>query len=1858
VAIVPHAEPGNQKAVPDGTGGSIICWLDDRNGNGDIYAQRIDATGNQLWKINGVAVCTEPSIQVSPVIVSDGTGGAVIVWQDGRTGGYADHYAQRVNSNGNSLWATDGIPIFTFEAWTQNLVAIPDGYGGTLIAWLDNRNGNWDIFAQRLTPGGVPRWNVDGIAVCTEASDQDGAAIVTDGSGGIIVGWDDDRNTNTDIFAQRVDSSGTVWWGADGNVICDAVGSQTDPEMTADGSGAAIFTWSDTRNVYTDLYAQRINFLGLTPWTANGVLVCGATDWQGKASITPDGANGAIIAWRDNRSGSDYDIYAQRLNSSGTEQWTTDGIAVCSSGLQDDDPAIESDGAGGAIITWSDERNGNRDIFSQRVDASGAFLWAADGVTVCAAQSTQAGHLTIPDDSGGIVACWLDKRTLRDALYAQRIDSSGNALWFEDGVAVAKEQFHLEPSDIIYDDEGGAIICWADKRWDDYDIYVQRIDSLGANRWENMGIRVCALPEDQVGAKMVPDGSGGGIIVWMDSRNGNYDLYAQRLDANGTPLWTANGISVSDNSADQIEPRLVSDDAGGVIVTWYDDRAGGGDFDIYAQRVSSGGSLLWGPSGRVICSASNNQQDCRIVSDGSGGAVIGWLDYRNSYYDIYAQRVNASGTMLWAADGVAVCSNSFHQERIHLAPDGSGGALVTWQDGRNGNDNVFVQRIDSSGSATWTANGAPVIILDWIDQVFPQVARDSSGGAIVVWEDHRNATSAIFAMRIDSTGSKAWGETGLSVSELSGQQQQPQIVSDNTGGVVITWTDYRSGVESDIYASRIGPSGNLEWKIPVAGIPICAAADFQYEPRIAHDGFWGGLIVWADRRGTGEYTDLYAQKIKGAIGVVAPTNLDFGMVPVLGLQYKSFTISNVGDVILSEELNVIGQYYRTINDMTDYTVDAGEDLVVNVRFEPDYEGVHTCVIETGYATSGDVSCTGTGYGPICDIDATDIHVPGLVQTGSYHDTTVSVVNNGGGILNGNVSEICDQFSILSGDGPFSLYQYDTLYVDIRFEPSTAGVHQCTIETGVFSCSDITISGEAFTCPGGNVLFVDADAVGAGDGSSWSDAFVSLQDALTRSTLCGIVDEIWVADGTYYPTDGTARAATFDLLNNLSLYGGFAGTESTLSERDLFVNTSVLSGDIGVAGDDSDNSYRVVTGSGVDSTSVLDGFTITGGNAEASFPTGGGMYLNASSPRIINVKFNDNRATTGGGMYNEAGSAPKMYNVVFFHNYAGDLGGGIYNDSSIPVIVNATFNRNRADGGGAGVFNERGSNTLLTNVIMWDDSTSAMILPEIANHNSSFPVISYSLVMDCGESGPGWESSYGTDGGHNIDVYPRFVNAAQGDLHLAVGSMVVDTGDGTVPGLPATDIDGNPRIQGGDVDMGAYEGEFDAVRVALDTDPSHLEVIVDGDTMTTWFWFYSRSGALHEIGTPTPQVQGQIIYSFTGWSDGGDTTHTVTVPAGEEVTYTASFTWAYTSATIDSIVDVSDDQGGWVRVYFRRSHYDQSGETQLPIERYDLHRRVDNPSLVAAVLADGKPVTSDITVALAGSQKIELRAPSDEIGIGGYLEYDGRYFIYLDDELSGAPPGLWEVVGTVSAQQQVQYIALAPTLADSAATLTYTAYYISAHSTTPAVFFDSPADSGYSVDNIAPGVPQGFAVAYNTGSGNQLGWDPCPESDFQYFKIYRDTDLGFVPGPGNEVHATADVSWSDPDYDGWNVHYKITALDHAGNESPAASPGTATGSEANAIPTSFALYQNVPNPFNPSTAISYDVPPGGGVVTLRLYDVAGRLVRTLVDESQPAGRKTVGWNGASDAGKRVASGIYFYRMTAPGFTETRKMVLLQ
>jgi uncharacterized protein YjdB len=425
---------GDQRSpamVSLGGGGFIVAWSDGRNvSSGVVYAQRIDLTGTSQWTANGVALSTEIfGYQSGAVIASDGVGGAIVAWSDYRNANF-DIYAQRVNAAGVPQWTADGVALSTAAQYQATPTIVSDGAGGAIVVWEDNRSGNSDapdIYAQRVNASGIPQWTADGVAVCAAAVYQYEPKAVSDGAGGAIITWQDWQNGSPDIFAQRVNAAGTPQWTADGVALCTAANEgnvQSSPVITSDAVGGAIVAWSDSRSGGYDLYAQRVNAAGIPQWTADGVAVCTHTSNQATSAIVSDGAQGAVVAWVDSRSGpAVYDIYAARVTAAGTVQWTPDGVALCTAAFDQIEPAVSTDGAGGAIVTWKDNRTGlGYDVYARRVDALGVPHWTPDGVAMCTVDREQAGPTIISDGVGGAFVAWNDFRSGTNYdVYAQRV---------------------------------------------------------------------------------------------------------------------------------------------------------------------------------------------------------------------------------------------------------------------------------------------------------------------------------------------------------------------------------------------------------------------------------------------------------------------------------------------------------------------------------------------------------------------------------------------------------------------------------------------------------------------------------------------------------------------------------------------------------------------------------------------------------------------------------------------------------------------------------------------------------------------------------------------------------------------------------------------------------------------------------------------------------------------------------------------------------------------------------------------------------------------------------------------------------------------------------------------------------------------------------------------------------------------------------------------------------------------------------------------------------------------------------------------------------------------------------------------
>jgi len=332
-----------------------------------------------------------------------------------------------------------------------------------------------------------------------------------------------------------------------------------------------------------------------------------------------------------------------------------------------------------------------------KVDSNGNNVWQREirGVD----------HM-ISDGTGGAIIATdysYDERTL----FIIKIDSEGNFPWGEDGVFFTRGGYQDNTLQLAGDGAGGAIVFWEEEA---QNIFAQRINAEGSLSWGQEGVLLYTTPEGVFSEepKVISDGSGGAIAVWMQVPEGKvedgtpeallFDIYAQRVDAKGKALWADNGVPLGITKGGGVCPSnalVVSDGSSGAIVIWEDLRKG--LMSLYAQKIDAGGNIKWQPGGEEVCYIKTNASfwPRMAVSDGSGGAIV--------TFGTRAQKIDADGRTIWPDDGILFTERGAHA----MDYDGHGGAIIAWGSGKSTfkSERAYVQRIDSEGKIIWGGAG-------------------------------------------------------------------------------------------------------------------------------------------------------------------------------------------------------------------------------------------------------------------------------------------------------------------------------------------------------------------------------------------------------------------------------------------------------------------------------------------------------------------------------------------------------------------------------------------------------------------------------------------------------------------------------------------------------------------------------------------------------------------------------------------------------------------------------------------------------------------------------------------------------------------------------------------------------------------------------------------------------------------------------------------------------------------------------------------------------------------------------------------------------------------------------------------------
>ena len=414
----------------------------------------VPAGATAYWGPSVVTLASGSFEQRDPATCTDGEGGAIVAWYArGATNGTI--LARKVDAWGRLLWPSGGVQLSADNIGSGTIRSVADGTGGAIVVWTCPVGTTKGFFAQRVGADGDVLWTAGGVAVCSPVTYIAVGPPVADGAGGAYVCWEQSNPTTNyrSVRVQHIDAAGSLQWDPLGVDTGAPAPSQTVPDAAGDGSGGVIVTWQDNRSGTADIYVQAFDAAGTARWTAGGVPVCTAAGNQQAPKVASDGSGGAVITWWSGSGLEPQEVYAQSVNSLGSPRWAVNGIFVAGGKY----PKIASDCQGGTVLAFEDAYPSSG-LLVQRLAPAGAKLWAAAGVRVCDRLLAMSALSVTGDGAGGIIVssvCW---ETDPDAYCLQWVDADGTLQWDNTEQTVGNAEYNIYYGS-AYDGGGGVIVA-------------------------------------------------------------------------------------------------------------------------------------------------------------------------------------------------------------------------------------------------------------------------------------------------------------------------------------------------------------------------------------------------------------------------------------------------------------------------------------------------------------------------------------------------------------------------------------------------------------------------------------------------------------------------------------------------------------------------------------------------------------------------------------------------------------------------------------------------------------------------------------------------------------------------------------------------------------------------------------------------------------------------------------------------------------------------------------------------------------------------------------------------------------------------------------------------------------------------------------------------------------------------------------------------------------------------------------------------------------------------------------------------------------------------------------------------------
>ncbi len=1565
--------------------------------------------------------------------------------------------------------------------------------------------------------------------------------------------------------------------------------------------------------------------LSLADWDPDGMpLGLGPGDQNpataGGTSVCHDDVGGVIGAYRIGTA----EIRINRLDGiNGAGQWSgANGLLVTATA--GGPPHVVKDTQGGAWVAWYDTRTTGTGsgLYVQHYDAFGTTTYSAAARRVASGTAPDPSGNTIDIDiasTGDLVVAW---RGGVNGIWVQRILFDGSYGVF----AKVSNDLNMARVQVMADGDG-FVVAWACLRGSDQGIWANRVTSTGTLLWGAEGKQVMnrgpgTAPKQHTAAW----DSGSLFVTWSfqptGARLGLRDVYAQRLDSNGDWQWTnatlgkavlyATFISGNSTSTQQdTEPQIVPDGAGGCLITWRDERdfykPGSNGFthgiDLYGQRLNSAGTPQWIFNGKALEASNGTQKDAKLVSDEAGGGILVYMSYFGPTRDIRAKRINGDGNTTW---GRTVCGASGEQEAPLIAADGLGGVVAVWEDDRNGDVDIYAAHLGANGTPFAPAlnlsapNGGEYLLAETTQAI---TWTSNFAGNVALSYRREGFAPVSIASSTPNDGEYSW--------------TVPSLTSDGARIILTELSGTLTDSSSSTFVICNPPFLSASTRTDLAQARDLAVADFN-----------------------GDRIPDLAAAVGDGLAVSLGTNLGgFGDGTFIFPKY--YAMATNGRAVVIDDFN-------------------GDSIL-------------DCAVtqDTGVGLFLGLGTGGNGNGAFGDVSnhTTGTNALGLAR-GDFNEDGISdlAVANGG---SASVSILLGNGSGGNGDGTFAApVNYATAVTPTRIV--------------VADFNNDAIDDLAVTCYNGGTFAV---LLGQGSGTVGDGTFAGAVNAWSTYQPRGLAAGDFDEDGNIDLALGNGNTAISICLGNGD--GSFAAPNiiaGARGNRDLAVGDFTGDGIADLAAAAGwDDEVSLYAGNGIgelgDGTFRFIASYATGDTPEAIVAADLDGDLRAD---LITANYGTNDATSFHGNLGDCQLADAGINVVSPSGGENWLVGSVQTVNWIAEAGVATVNLEVSRNGGQNwellAENRPGSSWQWNVTAPISTSTLLRVYDSTAveRHgisNSSFTIsTSFSdlgaangMADTGGGSGAAW-ADYDGDG--DLDLYLALVNGepnrlmrndgAAGFVDVAASAGVANivTGRGVAWGdydndgfidLFVTTLSPNSELLYRNRGDGTF-AEVGAAMGIVTSSTGRTAAWADYDNDGDLDLYLAKSGAnflYRNDGSGFAEVGAAAGVDDTGTSQGvqwadydndGDVDLYVSnTGANKLLANNADGTFTDVTGTAGVAGSASSRGVAW-------GDYDNDTYLDLYVANASgaantLYRNLGNGTfaeVTGAVVSDVNTGAcpawadydndSDLDLFLSvanGPNKLYRNE-------GGGAFSDVSAAAGLDDAGVSIGASWGDYDGDGQMDLFVANFGQADRLYKNAAGQGNHWLHLDLKGTV-----SNRSAIGARVRLLAGGVLQVREVSGGSGMHSQdsqrVAFGLGAETMISYVEVYWPS--GLVTQFGSNTP----------------VDQRLTLLEDGGMSEVGATP---------ARPLAHALHPAVPNPFNPTTTLAFDLPAASSV-RLRVFDLAGRLVRTLVEGTRlEAGTHRVLWDGRDERGAAVSAGVYLYHLDAGAFAQTRRAVMVK